>query len=335
VWSDDVREFDEGSPPDSIRPAKGIHITIPHSLVGNSIAAVIPVPGDRRSVFVVRKGEFAYIGTTDTDYDGPVDDPQCTPDDIDYLLRAINGSCVNEIRADHIVGTWAGLRPLVKSADSGRTADLSRRHKVSVSDRGLVTVTGGKLTTYRKMAADTVDAVLDKVLDDEVTGHLSKSRTKKLRLRGASGYKSVATAAQRATAVSSDSAEHLAGRYGGEARAVMALIDDDPSLAEPIVDGLPYLRAEAVFAARFEMARSVDDVLSRRTRARLFGRDDSSRAAALVADLIAPELGWSAAEAEASAAAYRALVDHERDAAGLSEVYLADVSSSGVAVASI
>jgi len=321
VWADRVRTLDEGTDPDSMRPAKGVHLTVPHHLVRNSIAAVIPVPKDRRSVFVVPHGEFTYIGTTDTDYDGSIDDPQCTEDDIDYLLSAINANNVNTITRDDIVGTWAGLRPLVKSASSGRTADLSRGHNIHRSPSGVVTITGGKLTTYRHMAADTVDEVVSEVLGARAPQGAKRSVTKKLRLRGADGYQSV-TAAARGYGVTSAVADHLANRFGGEARAVMAMIKDDPTLAEPLVPGLPYVRAEAIFAVRHEMARSVDDVLSRRTRARLYGRADSAAAADAVAELIAPELGWSAAEAAASAAEFRALCDHERDAAGLEDVLL-------------
>ncbi|MEI2653498.1 MAG: glycerol-3-phosphate dehydrogenase/oxidase [Microthrixaceae bacterium] len=321
VWADRVRTLDEGTDPDSMRPAKGVHLTVPHHLVRNSIAAVIPVPKDRRSVFVVPHGEFTYIGTTDTDYDGSIDDPQCTEDDIDYLLSAINANNVNTITRDDIVGTWAGLRPLVKSASSGRTADLSRGHNIHRSPSGVVTITGGKLTTYRHMAADTVDEVVSEVLGARAPHGAKRSVTKKLRLRGADGYQSV-TAAARGYGVTSAVADHLANRFGGEARAVMAMIKDDPTLAEPLVPGLPYVRAEAIFVVRHEMARSVDDVLSRRTRARLYGRADSAAAADAVAELIAPELGWSAAEAAASAAEFRALCDHERDAAGLEDVLL-------------
>ncbi len=321
VWDDRVRTLDEGTDPDSMRPAKGVHLTVPHHLVRNSIAAVIPVPKDRRSVFVVPHGEFTYIGTTDTDYDGSIDDPQCTEDDIDYLLSAINANNINTITRDDIVGTWAGLRPLVKSASSGRTADLSRGHNIHRSPSGVVTITGGKLTTYRHMAADTVDEVVSEVLGARAPQGAKRSVTKKLRLRGADGYQSV-TAAARGYGVTSAVADHLANRFGGEARAVMAMIKDDPTLAEPLVPGLPYVRAEAIFAVRHEMARSVDDVLSRRTRARLYGRADSAAAADAVAELIAPELGWSAAEAAASAAEFRALCDHERDAAGLEDVLL-------------
>src|SRR5205814_1783344 len=189
VWADDVRALDEGSHPGSIRPAKGIHITVPWSMVQNRIAVVVPVPKDKRSVFVVPWGgidgdfEFTYIGTTDTDYDGSIDDPQCTPDDIAYLLKAINFSVTTKISEADILGTWAGLRPLVKSATSGRTADLSRSHRVARSESGLVSITGGKLTTYREMAADTVDEVID-VLGRAATKHSHRrTRTKKLHLR--------------------------------------------------------------------------------------------------------------------------------------------------------
>lgn len=265
---------------------------------------------------------LTYIGTTDTDYDGPLDDPQCTDADIDYLLSAINANNVNTITRADICGTWAGLRPLVKSASSGRTADLSRGHNIVRSASGVVTITGGKLTTYRHMAADTVDEVVREVLGARAPEGSKRSVTKKLRLRGADGYSSVADAA-RAYGVSRSDAEHLASRYGGEARALMSMIQADPSLGEPLVAGLPYLRAEAVFAARYEMAHSVDDVLSRRTRARLYGRADSAAAADAVAELIAPELGWDSSAAAEAAAEYRALCDHERDAAGLEDVLLA------------
>ena len=160
VWSDDVRALDEGTHPASIRPAKGIHIALPWERVRNDIAAIIPVPGDQRMVFVVPWGDTTYVGTTDTDYDGPLDDPPCTPDDVDYLLAAINGISEEKHTADDVVGTWAGLRPLLRTGRSTRTSDLSRRHTVRVAPSGVVTVTGGKLTTYRRMAADAVDAAV-------------------------------------------------------------------------------------------------------------------------------------------------------------------------------
>lgn len=323
VWSDDVRAMDEGVNPDSIRPAKGIHITVPWHKVRNTIAAVIPVPKDRRSVFVVPEGQFTYVGTTDTDYDGPVDDPQCTPEDIAYLLRALNASCTEEITVDDIVGTWAGLRPLVKAASSGRTADLSRRHKVARSRSGLVTITGGKLTTYRKMAADTVDEIVDDVLTLRPGAtQVGSSVTKQLRLRGAAGHDTLEATGAAYPSIDPELRAHLGGRYGGEARVLMAAIEDDPSLGEPIIEGLPYVRAEVTFAVRHEMAGSVADVLSRRTRAQLLARDDSGDAAEAVAELMAPELGWSSQDAEASVQEYRDELAHERQVGGLPETHV-------------
>lgn len=312
VWADDVRAIDEGMHPDSIRPAKGIHITVPWSKVQNTIAVVVPVPKDRRSVFVVpwpargagaeQDYRFTYIGTTDTDYDGPTDDPQCTAEDIEYLLRAINSSSTTTITEADITGTWAGLRPLVKSATSGRTADLSRGHEVAVSNSGVVTITGGKLTTYRHMASDTVDEV------GHVLGRrIGRSRTKRLQLLGAAGYDTVIASAGADTTLL-----HLADRYGDEARSITALVEEDAALGEPLVKGLPYLRAEALYAARHEMANSVEDVLSRRTRARLLGRDASADAAADVAALMGRVLGWDDSECARQAAAYRSSVQHER-----------------------
>lgn len=303
VWSDELRALDQGTHPHSLRPAKGIHLTVPWEKVRCDIAAVVPVPKDRRSIFVVPWGDQVYLGTTDTDYDGPLDSPVCTPEDVEYVLGAINGSITTPIAPSDVLGTWAGLRPLVASASSERTADLSRRHAVSVSDSGVVSVTGGKLTTYRKMAADTVDAVL-RVLG---RSKLHRSPTRKLLLRGAEGYDRVAD-------------EHLRGRYGSEARVVSAMVAADPVLGEPLVPGLPYLKAEAVYAARYEMAQTLEDVLSRRTRALLLARDASVAAAASVAELIGDELGWSEDERTRQVAQYTALAERERTAADLPPV---------------
>ena len=310
VWSDEIRTLDDQSHATTIRPAKGIHITVPWSLVRNEIAVVIPVPKDRRSVFVVPWGgeggphRFTYIGTTDTDYDGPIDDPQITAADVSYLLRAINGASSTKITEADILGTWAGLRPLVAAAKSERTADLSRRHSVHTSPGGVVTVTGGKLTTYRRMAADAVDEVV------KVLGRgRSRSRTKRITLDGAQGWDA------------NDIPVRLRERYGSGGRAVAALEQTD-TLAQPLIEGLPYSRAEVVYAARAEMARTVDDVLSRRTRARLLARDASATVADEVATLMAGELGWSADERQRQAASYRALVTEERLAGELPETAL-------------
>jgi glycerol-3-phosphate dehydrogenase len=320
VWADQLRALDEGADPGTIRPAKGVHLTVPWEKVRCDIAVVLPVPKDKRSIFVVPWGEFVYIGTTDTDDQGSLDEPVCTPDDVTYLLDAVNFWLDEPLSTADVLGTWAGLRPLVNDAGSERTADLSRRHAVLTSPSGMVTVTGGKLTTYRQMAADAVDAVVSGLDDGVIDRIRHRSPTARLRLRGAEGYEQARTA--DVAMLTPTQVEHLADRYGGEAATVHALIAADPSLAEPLVAGLPYLRAEAVYAVRYEMARSLDDILDRRTRARLLARDATADAAGAVAALVGPELGWSPDQQEAAVDTYRAALAHERSAADLPETAL-------------
>jgi glycerol-3-phosphate dehydrogenase len=303
VWSDAIRGMDEGTDPQSIRPAKGIHITVPWEKVRNDIAVIVPVPKDRRSIFVVPWGDFTYIGTTDTDYDGDPDDPQCTPEDVQYCLDAMNLAMGTPLTLDDVTGVWAGLRPLVAGGSVGdKTKDLSRKHAVRTSSGGVTTVTGGKLTTYRRMAADTVDAVADRL------GVKAKSRTKKLRLLGAEG--------------SQPDDEHLQSRYGSLGAEVLALAHSDPDLAAPLIPGLAYTRAEAVYAVREEMAGSLADVLERRTRARIIARDASLAAAPSVAALIGAELGWDQARIDAEVDEYAASIAHERTVSALPETAL-------------
>ena len=297
VWADDIRELDEKVHPDTIRPAKGVHLTVPWDKVRNDIAVVIPVPRDKRSLFVVPwipNGDgtfrYTYIGTTDTDYTGPVNDPQCTKDDIDYVLAALNASVTTTITTEDVTGVWSGLRPLVKSdaATSGRTADLSRRHKVVASTNGIVTVTGGKLTTYREMAQDAVDEIC------QLLKVKKSSKTKTLSIHGARNIRRAITPQD----------EHLQTRYGSQATELEKMIEQDASLGQVLIPGLPYLRCEAVYAVTHEMATSVDDVLTRRTRARLLDRKQCVSSVRDVAALIAPHLGWDEATKEASIAQF-------------------------------
>ena len=299
VWADRI----SGEGP-TLRPAKGVHVAVPAERLPCDYASVLAVPGDRRSVFVVPwaadeadapggAGRYTYIGTTDTDYDGPLDDPACTAEDVEYLLGAVNHWTSAGLTPTDVTGTWAGLRPLVAHGSGGRTADLSRRHQVSVSAEGLVTVTGGKLTTYRKMAADTVRAALP------LLGARPGRRSVTCRLTLVGGDRGgapgeAALRAGRAAGIPEASLRHLAGRHGTETGAVIALCAERPDLAEPLVTGLPYIRAEAVWAARCEMAQTLSDVLARRTRAAILDRAATVAAAADVAALLAPELGWDA-----------------------------------------
>lgn len=325
VWADLVRQLDEGPAAlGTLRPAKGIHLTFAPGRLPVTAAAVLPVSGDRRSIFVVPWGDFTYVGTTDTDYQGSLDDPKCTPGDVDYILAALNAATSSHLTRADVAACWAGLRPLVSAAGSERTADLSRRHRVTLSPRGVLTVTGGKLTTYRRMASDTVDLAV------EVLGRgARRSPTKALRLLGAAGSDALhQPSAARRLGVDPTTLAHLSGRYGSEARTVIAMTEADPELARPLVARLPYLRAEAVYAARYEMAQTLDDVLGRRTRAAALNCDASAAAATIVARLIAPELGWSAARIDQEAAAYVDAARQCRETAGLPD--RADLVAHGV-----
>lgn len=289
VWVDDVLGQDAGRPSATVTPAKGVHLTVPWELVRNEVAVVIPVPGDRRSLFVVpwlRRADgtwhSTYVGTTDTPYDGPREDPPCDGDDVDYVLRALNAAITTRVERGHVTGVWSGLRPLVRDGEApatGRTADLSRRHRLVESASGVVTITGGKLTTYRRMAEDTVDLACRRL------GARRRCATRRLALDGAD-----------------------------RAAALDALAAADPRLAAPLVPGLPYRAAEAVYAATHEWALTLDDVLSRRTRARLVDRGATVAHAESVARLVAPHLGWDDAEVARQVAAYRASCEAEERA---------------------
>jgi glycerol-3-phosphate dehydrogenase len=357
VWADDIRALDEGTHPRTTRPAKGVHITVPGHRLPADIAAVLPVPGDRRSIFVVPWGDSndTYIGTTDTAWDGSLDAPECSAEDVDYLLDAVNAATTATISRSDVTGVWAGLRPLLApqpthqpqhQPDSGsptsglhrwtavfssgvftgiraagsrrrtdptrrpsdRTTDLSRRHRVMTSKAGVVTVTGGKLTTYRLMAEDTVDAVV-RQLGPEAPPGARRSPTRRLALRGSpNGGRSPArtvvapgssTAARtgRLPATSPDPladptvSAALEARYGTEGVDVLALAGGQPELLTSLVPGLPYLRVEVLWAAQHEMAQTVDDVLSRRMRVTLRRAHDAAAVAEEVAELLAAATG--------------------------------------------
>jgi glycerol-3-phosphate dehydrogenase len=298
VWADDIRALDEGTHPRSIRPAKGVHVTVPADRLPCDIAAVIPVPKDKRSIFVVSwpDTDLVYLGTTDTNYTGPLDNPACTPEDVDYLLEAANNVTTSRLTRHDVTGVWAGLRPLLAPDKKGghvseRTSDLSRRHTVRTSAHGVVTVTGGKLTTYRKMAQDTVDAVVRQL------GESPRSRrcvTRNLSLRGA-------TTKTRDPVAQANPHARLVGRYGTEATDVLALADGQRDLLDPVIAGLPYTGAELRYAAREEMAQTLDDVLSRRTRAIIQQARPTMASALAAANLIAADMGWDDEEASEQA----------------------------------
>ena len=218
---------------------------------------------------------------------------------MDYLLEGARSALDTDLKADDVLGSYAGLRPLV-APPGGKSVEVKRNHEIRVDRDGMVTVVGGKLTTSRHMAEQTVDKV------QRVLGRKGRCRTKNLKLLGAAGYDAEAVVA------SGGLAAHLGERYGTEARFITDLVAEDPSLGEPVVEGLPYLKAEVVYAVRHEMARTVDDVLSRRTRARLMARDASAEAAAEVGRLVQLELVLTDEQTTQQVEQYTKAVAHER-----------------------
>ncbi|KWI56032.1 FAD-dependent oxidoreductase [Burkholderia pseudomultivorans] len=282
-----------------VRPAKGVHVAIPWLKIRNDCTVTIPVPGRNRRATITRWGNVSYLGTTDEDYDGDLDDVHCTRRELDFLLEGARSALKTDLCADDVVGSIAGCRPLV-GPPGGKTIEMKRNHEIRVAPDGLVTIVGGKLTTSRHMAEQTIDTV------GKLLGRATRCRTKSAYLLGAAGYDAQAIVA------SGGLAAHLGERYGTEARFVSDIADATPSLLAPIVDGLPYSEAEVVYAVRHEFARSVDDVLSRRTRARLMARDASARAAPRVGAILKAELGLSDAAVASQVRDYVAAVALEK-----------------------
>lgn len=282
-----------------VRPAKGVHVAIPWLKIRNDCTVTIPVPGRNRRATITRWGNVSYLGTTDEDYDGDLDDVHCTRQELDFLLEGARSALKVDLNPDDVVGSIAGCRPLV-GPPGGKTIEMKRNHEIHVASDGLVTIVGGKLTTSRHMAEQTIDTV------GKLLGCRTRCRTKSAYLLGAAGYD------PQAIVASGGLAAHLGERYGTEARFVGDLADAAPSLLAPIVEGLPYSEAEVLYAVRHEFARSVDDVLSRRTRARLMARDASARAAPRVGEILKAELGLSDAAVASQVRDYVAAVALEK-----------------------
>jgi glycerol-3-phosphate dehydrogenase len=306
VWADTLFTMAEHEGSHRITPAKGIHVSVPRDRLPADVAAVFNVAGDRRSIFVVpfEGAPFTYVGTTDTAYSGDFDEPHCTPEDVAYLLNAVNASTSSALTTSDVTGLWAGLRPLLAPVDGKavkeRTADLSRRHRVTDSGDGVVHITGGKWTTYRQMAEDTVDALRP------YAKNLPRTKTKRLRLHGVGDWRPSTTLET-----------HLYERFGEDAGVLLEMIHDDESLATCPIPGQPYVGAEFIFAVRYEMATSLIDLVTRRTRAHLHDARATLAAATAIAQLVAPELGWNATDVSTEVEAYGALVHREFEAAGI------------------
>jgi glycerol-3-phosphate dehydrogenase len=322
VWAQTLR--DKTKLQNTIAPAKGIHITLRRDDLPAQCAAVLTVPEDGRHVFVIPDGDYVYVGTTDTPYVGDLDEPSIQSDEVEYLLSVVNAWSERQYTADDVTGVWSGVRPLVvpitKLDANGNplaTADLSRRHVVERDDDGLISVYGGKLTSYRAMAADTLGVVIDSLREMQAHARPAdrlqlsrRSRTKRLPLRGAVGTDGLTGHdVARALGITPQVLGHLVARYGGEARVLLAMIGKDPQLAQQTHAELPYQDAEFVYAARYEMCATLCDALEHRTRAVLLNTQAARDAAPHVAKLLASELGWSQTRINAELAMFNERVD--------------------------
>lgn len=292
-----------------IKPAKGVHLTLPReALPTTDYAVVLPETPDGRLLFIVPWNTRVTLGTTDTK-GGDIDQPIAADADIDYLIDTANAYLRRKISRKDVISAWAGYRPLISPASGdGATSKLSRTHVVLDGPGGMVTITGGKLTSYRRMAQDAIDH-LDKRL-----GRARTHPTEGLALDGKDGYEGAKVELTRA-AERYDWSDDVVARlcqYGGEADALLALMKADPALTHPIVPDLPYVMAEVAYACRHEMALTLDDVLARRLHLNFEDWSNGADAAPAVAQVMARELGWSAAEAAAQVDAYRASVAPRR-----------------------
>ena len=302
VWADRIRPeelHDEAEVP-RIRPSRGTHITLsPASVPLTEAGAVVPAGGGR-SIFALPWLGRTLIGTTDNDYDPaePLEHIPPSGEDIDYLLAATNDYFATDLGPGDVTGAYAGVRPLISTGDPKKSVDISRKAELYETSSGMITITGGKLTTFRRMAKMTVDRLVERDARD------APCRTHEIPL----GQPIEPDDLPRVEGVHDDAYGRLAGRYGHVARDVLAIAAERGELAQPIVGDLPDLLAEAVHAARSEQALTVADVLLRRTRVGLLAGRELLAGGAVerVAAATGAELGWDAARQAKEAQRFRA-----------------------------
>jgi len=287
VWADRIRpdELLEEEEIPRIRPSRGTHVTLSKEQLDiGSAACIVPAGGDR-TIFALPWYSRVLVGTTDNDFDGDIDNVPPSGGDIEYLLDALNAYFGTDLGRDDLTGAYAGVRPLISTGDPKKSVDISRRAELYETSSGMLTITGGKLTTFRRMAAQVVDRITQR------DGREAECRTDDIPLGMAARPEDLETD----VSLPEGATDQLAFRYGHAARAVLDLCEQRPELAEPIVPGHPDLRAEVVIAARREQARSVADVLLRRTRLGLVAAPElrNPEAIRVVAELLGEELGWS------------------------------------------
>ena len=306
VWADRLRPdelHDEAEVP-VIRPSRGTHIVLPSERLPVGAGAIAPAGGGR-TIFVLPWLGQTLVGTTDNDYDGDIERVQPAREDVTYLLEAVNAFFGTDLGPGDVAGAFAGVRPLISTGDPRKSVDISRKAELYETSSGMVTITGGKLTTWRRMAKMAVDRIVER------DGRDAPCRTHEIPL----GMAVDAAGLPRVEGVPDDAYAQLAGRYGYAARDVLMLATDHGALAQPVLPGHPDLLAEAVHAARREQAHTVGDVLLRRTRLGLTGARalcaPGEQAPERVAAALGEELGWDAARQAAEAAAFRAEAEAE------------------------
>jgi glycerol-3-phosphate dehydrogenase len=299
VWADRLRPeelHDEAEVP-VIRPSRGTHIIVPRDKLPVVAGAIAPAGGGR-TIFVLPWLGQTLIGTTDNDYEGDLERVQPSDEDIRYLLDAANAFCAASLEPHDIAGAYAGVRPLISTGDPRKSVDISRKAELYETSSGMITITGGKLTTWRRMAKMTVDRIVER------EGRDAPCRTHQIPL----GMTVDAAELPRVEGVDEAAYPQLAGRYGHAAHEVLRVAAERPELAAPIEPGMPDLVAEAAYAARHDQARTVGDVLLRRTRLALTAARGVGAAGAgasrRVAAALAAELGWDAARTEREAGAF-------------------------------
>jgi glycerol-3-phosphate dehydrogenase len=304
VWADEIRpEVVEEEDVPRITPSRGTHILVDQADLPMGHAACIVPAGAGRMIFSLPWYGRTLIGTTDNDYDGDITHPQPGADDVGYLLEAVNEFFGTALTDSDLVGAYAGVRPLISSGDPRKSVDISRKAELYETSSGMLTITGGKLTTWRRMAKQTVDRLVDR------EGREAPCHTAEIPL----GMEARAEDLVALEGVGEEATKQLAFRYGHAARKVLKLAAEDPKLARPIVPGRPDLLAEVAIAARHEQARDVADVLLRRTRLGILAAPQlrDAKAVAPVAEVLGAELGWSRRRVKQEAEAWPAVAGAE------------------------